>query len=119
MPVSDPMGETAEKETLVFRTTNAVTCEWCGAEPGESCHIQPGQFGGFPGDKSEKFHLCRIDPTSEPVGVLEPETISAIRRILPLSTPPSGEVEEVWAEPTTWEYSTQEAPSAPPSGEGS
>lgn len=79
----------------VYATTDAVKCVWCGAEPGERCHMEPGRSDvvmfdrGFP-DRRYKFHTCRVDPTSEPIGVLGPERPGyAFREIIPLAVPPS------------------------------
>jgi hypothetical protein len=56
----------------VYRTTDTVKCPVCGAEPGQDCHLQSGQWAGY-GDK-KRYHIDRIDPTSEPVGVVD-ETV--------------------------------------------
>lgn len=50
----------------VYRTTNTVKCKWCGAEPGEDCHLAPGQWSGF--GQTQRYHTIRVDPTSEPIG---------------------------------------------------
>ena len=57
-----------EQIQFVYRTTKTVRCEACGAEPGESCHLEPGRETMV----RERFHTCRIDPNSEPIGKLSP-----------------------------------------------
>ena len=70
-------------DELIYRTTNGVKCPWCGAEPGESCHLEPGRSRYRRG--KEMFHIARVDPTGEPTGVLgPPRHDSAFREILPV-----------------------------------
>jgi hypothetical protein len=68
---------------FVYRTTKTIPCPTCGAQTGESCHLQSGQFAGF--GVHEKFHLERVDIDSQPVGTLEPSRPgSAVQRIIPI-----------------------------------
>jgi len=66
----------------VYRTTDAVKCEWCGAEPGQRCHLQDGQIAGTL--RNPRYHTIRVDPTSDPIGYLDPAFGSAFRRVVPL-----------------------------------
>jgi hypothetical protein len=56
------------REDLLYATSLHVRCQWCGAEPGEDCHIEPDRYRGIA--KRKKLHTCRVDPTSDPIGYM-------------------------------------------------
>lgn len=60
--------ELREGESYLYAVTTDVDCEWCSAKVDEDCHLQ-GVIR-FSGDRRQ--HTCRIDPTSNPIGILHP-----------------------------------------------